>query len=151
MLKKLENGKFAVVCDCCGTLYDSKQKCDTEAADKFNSESAALDYGFVCNDPLHICEGCLFKIREGRLKVNFVSVPVMSPDDVRKIVSGLHDEARNVLQYSEATEKRAHLMEAVMSIYDSGVEENDEDARKIAIRMLKKHLDIVMKDDVDVA
>lgn len=151
MLKKLDNGKFAVVCDCCGTVYDSSQKCNTEAIDKYRSESIALDLLFMCNDPLHICEECLFKIRQGSVKVNFARVPIMSPDDVRKIVSGLHEEARNVLEYSNATEKRANLMESAISIYDSGVKEDDENARRIAIRMLKEHLDIVMEDDVNLA
>lgn len=149
MLKKLNNGKFAVVCNCCGTVYGSNQKCNTEAIDKFRSESIALDFLFMCNDPLHICEECLFKIRQGSVKVNFARVPVMSPDEVRKIVSGLHDEARNVLEYSKATEKRAYLMESAMSIYDAGVKENDEKAREVAIRLLKERLDIVMNDDVN--
>lgn len=93
MVVKLNEGRFAIECDSCHTVYAQGGEDNTASSCEWDAQVKASDLGFISCGRLHICTRCQDNIQSGEISVSFTKK--MSDEDIKKEIARLDEVGGN--------------------------------------------------------
>lgn len=116
MVVKLNDGRFAIACDSCNTVYASADGDNTASSCEWDAQVKASDLGFISCSPLHICTECQNKIQSGEISVSFMRK--MSDEDIKNEIARLYEAGGNGSVVAKGMERLNDFYNASKKAYD---------------------------------